>query len=275
MLPRRRSILRIWKGSSLLSSGVTSRTGRMSTWLPGRNATAPPRSTAKPPLTRPKIEPVDLGGVLERLLELVPALLAARLLARQQRLAAAGLETLDVDLDRIADLDLGRVARGRELLQRHAAFGLQPDVDHRLVVLDRDHVAGDHGAFDPIPVEERLVQHGGEVVGRGHRRGGGGLGCGHNQVQMSAPASGLSAAARPTVGVDGGRRQEKQRLRPVGMGCAAPLPRRRRGRSRTRPRCPCRSCRSRMHHPPAAMAQPHAIDRARRAPVGPPEHAHI
>ena len=60
---------------------MTSRTGRMSTWLPGRNATAPPRSTAKPPLTRPKIVPCDLGGVLERLLELVPALLAARLVA--------------------------------------------------------------------------------------------------------------------------------------------------------------------------------------------------
>ncbi len=32
----------------------------MSTWLPGRKATAPPRSTAKPPLTRPKIWPSTL-----------------------------------------------------------------------------------------------------------------------------------------------------------------------------------------------------------------------
>ncbi len=38
-------------------SGCTSRTGRISTWLPGRNATAPLRSTVKPPLTRPKITP--------------------------------------------------------------------------------------------------------------------------------------------------------------------------------------------------------------------------
>ena len=45
----------------MLSKGVTSRTGRMSTWLPGRNATAPLRSTAKPPLTRPKIDPVTLA----------------------------------------------------------------------------------------------------------------------------------------------------------------------------------------------------------------------
>ena len=111
----------------------------------------------------------DLGGVLERLLELVPALLAPRLLARQERLAAAGLEPLDVDLDRIADLDLGRVAGGRELLQRDPALGFQSDIDHRLVVLDRDHPAGEHGAFDPVPVVHRLVEHGGEIVGRRQR----------------------------------------------------------------------------------------------------------
>ena len=45
MLPRRRSILRIWNGCGTPMSGVTSRTGRMSTWLRGRNATAPSRST--------------------------------------------------------------------------------------------------------------------------------------------------------------------------------------------------------------------------------------
>ena len=40
-------------GCGVPISGPTSRTGRMSTWLPGKNATAPPRSTVKPPLTRP------------------------------------------------------------------------------------------------------------------------------------------------------------------------------------------------------------------------------
>src|SRR3984957_4190577 len=57
MLPRARSIFRIWKGCGEPKSGVMSRTGRMSTWLPGRNATAPERSTVNPPLTRPKITP--------------------------------------------------------------------------------------------------------------------------------------------------------------------------------------------------------------------------
>ena len=39
-------------------NGVMSRTGRISTWLPGKKAVAPFRSTVKPPFTRPKITPV-------------------------------------------------------------------------------------------------------------------------------------------------------------------------------------------------------------------------
>ncbi len=51
ILPRRRSILRIWNGCVTCIKGVTSRIGRISTWLRGRKATAPSRSTVKPPLT--------------------------------------------------------------------------------------------------------------------------------------------------------------------------------------------------------------------------------
>src|SRR5205807_2035525 len=58
MLPRERSIFRIWKGCGEPNSGPMSRTGRISTWLPGRNATAPLRSTVNPPFTRPKMTPV-------------------------------------------------------------------------------------------------------------------------------------------------------------------------------------------------------------------------
>ena len=58
MLPRARSIFRIWNGCDMPISGPTSRTGRMSTWLPGRKAVAPPRSTVKPPLTRLWITPL-------------------------------------------------------------------------------------------------------------------------------------------------------------------------------------------------------------------------
>ena len=94
-----------------------SRTGRISTWLPGRNATAPLRSTVKPPLTRPKIDAGDALVRLEALLELGPGFLAPRLLARDLRLAVLVLHPLEIDLDGVAGLDLGRPARRREFLR--------------------------------------------------------------------------------------------------------------------------------------------------------------
>ena len=57
MLPRGRSIFKMAKGCVMFINGPTSRTGRISTWLPGKNAFAPPKSTVKPPLTRPTIAP--------------------------------------------------------------------------------------------------------------------------------------------------------------------------------------------------------------------------
>ena len=132
MLPRERSILRIWKGCGVPSSGVMSRTGRISTWLPGRNATAPLRSTVKPPLTRPKIMPVTRSLRLEALLELGPGLLAPRLLARQLRLAVLVLHALEEDLDDVADLDLGAAGRrSANSLSGDAAFGFEADIDQR------------------------------------------------------------------------------------------------------------------------------------------------
>ena len=57
ILPRRRSIFKIWNGCGVPINGPRSRTGRISAWLPGKNAVAP-KSTVKPPLTLPKITPV-------------------------------------------------------------------------------------------------------------------------------------------------------------------------------------------------------------------------
>ena len=79
---------------------------------------------------------LDLLLVVELLLEPRPALLAARLLARQHGLAERVLDALQVHLDGVADLQLLRLARYGELAQRHAAFHLQADVDHGQVLLD-------------------------------------------------------------------------------------------------------------------------------------------
>ena len=101
----------------------------------------------KPPLTWLKMTPETFSLPLERLLELAPALLAARLVAREHRLAERVLDALQIDLDGVADLDLGLPAGSGELAQRDAAFGLRADVDDREVLLDADDGALDDGAF--------------------------------------------------------------------------------------------------------------------------------
>ena len=59
---------------------------------------------------------------LERLLELDPALLAARLVARQHRFAERVLDALDIDLDLVADLDRPVAAGAGEFLEGDAAL---------------------------------------------------------------------------------------------------------------------------------------------------------
>ena len=65
----------------------------------------------------------DLLVVLEGLLELAPALLAPRLVARQHRLAERVLDALQIDFDGVADLDF--VAAARALRIRGARRGLR------------------------------------------------------------------------------------------------------------------------------------------------------
>ena len=89
----------------------------------------------------------DAGLVVEGLLQLDPAFLAAGLVARQHGFAQRILDALEIDLDLVADLHIGGHARHGEFLQRHAAFGLQADIDHGEVVLDGDDLALDDGAF--------------------------------------------------------------------------------------------------------------------------------
>ncbi len=59
----------------------------------------------------------DLLVRVERLLELDPAFLAARLVARDDGLAEGVFDALEIDLDLIADLDVAFAARAGEFLQ--------------------------------------------------------------------------------------------------------------------------------------------------------------
>ena len=172
ILPRRRSILRTWNGCGRSISGWTSRTGRMSTWLPGRKATAPPRSTVKPPLTRPKITPSTRLPASNSFSSLSQA--ASRRARSRDSIAspAAVLDPVDIDFDFVADLEVGLLARRGEFAQRNAAFALQADVDHREIVLDRGDLALDDLAFEGfVFAAKAFVEEGREIVAGRECRG--------------------------------------------------------------------------------------------------------
>ena len=149
-------------------SGPTSRTGRMSTWLPGRKATAPPRSTVKPPLTRPKIAPMTRSFCsLKRFSRRVQAS-SRRALSRDRTASPCCSPSRSRKTSTLSPtLTSGGWPPAREFLERDAAFGLQADIDHDEVVLDRDHAALDDGAFEAGCSAERLVEQRGEVVADG------------------------------------------------------------------------------------------------------------
>ncbi len=90
---------------------------------------------------------VDLLGLLERLLELDPALFAASLVARDDGLAERVLDALEIDLDGVADARRRVAAMIGEFLEGDPTFGLQTDVDQRHILFDRDDPALDDRTF--------------------------------------------------------------------------------------------------------------------------------
>src|SRR6478735_12689221 len=119
---------------------------------------------------------LDLFVAAEGLFQFAPALLAASLVAREHGLAKRVLHALEIDLDRIADLDVRLPARCREFAQRDAPLGLSPDIDDGEILLDPNDDALDDGAFLRAALGEGLFEHLREIVAR---RGGGLGGGGH------------------------------------------------------------------------------------------------
>ena len=114
----------------------------------------------------------DLLVVLERGLQLAPAFLTPRLVAREHRFAERVLHALQIDFDLVADFELGLPARPREFAHRDAAFGLQADVDDGHVLFDADDLALDDRTFLQVSGPKRLIEHLGEIVTRGFSSGG-------------------------------------------------------------------------------------------------------
>ncbi len=110
---------------------------------------------------------LDALLLLGRLLEAIPGLLAAGLVAAEHRLAAGVLDAVEVDLDGVADLDLGGASGGGEFLEVDAAFHLVADVDDGLSGLYREDRAFDDGAFLGGHEFEALVEQRLEVFHAG------------------------------------------------------------------------------------------------------------
>src|SRR5262249_23099448 len=107
-----------------------------------------------------------LLAAVERLFELAPALLAARLVAGKHRLAERVLHPLEIDLDGVAELDVGLPARAGQFAPRHPAFGFFAHVDDGNVLLNGDDGAFDDRAFLRAARVERLLQKLGKIFPR-------------------------------------------------------------------------------------------------------------
>src|SRR5438132_1688169 len=133
---------------------------------------------------------LDLFVAVEGLFELAPALLAPRLVAREHGFAERVLHPLEIDLDRIADLDVSLPARSREFAQRDASLGLGADVDDGEVLLDAHDRPLDYGALLRAALGKGLFEQFREIFAR---RRGGTDGGGHEH--SSSYGAGLSLMA--------------------------------------------------------------------------------
>ena len=109
---------------------------------------------------------LDLLVLLEGLLELDPALLAARLVARDDGFAERVLDALEIDLDLVADARRRVAAVIGEFLEGDAPFGLEADVDDGHVLFDRDDLALDDRPFERLVLAVGLVQQSSEILAR-------------------------------------------------------------------------------------------------------------
>ena len=156
MLPRRRSIFRIWNccGDVHQRGDVADRADvDLAARQEGHGAVEIDGEAA---LDLVEDDAGDLFVVLEGLLQLAPAFLAPRLVARQHRFAERVFHALQIDLDLVADLEFGLPAGPGEFAQGHAAFGLQADVDDGEILFDADDLALDDGTFLQVSGPEGL-----------------------------------------------------------------------------------------------------------------------
>ncbi len=92
-----------------------------------------------------------------------PALFALCFFAAENGFAHRILDALEIDLDRVADIESGGPAGSGKFFESDAAFGLEADVDDRKVVFNADNRPLDDGTFLHVAVHEGLLEKGGEI----------------------------------------------------------------------------------------------------------------
>ena len=112
---------------------------------------------------------VDALAFAEFGFELVPAGFAAGAVTAEHGFAIGIFDAIDIDFDFIADRQSMRLAGHGKFAQRHAAFALEADVDHSLVVFNCSDGAFDNAAFKAASAgaAERFVKECREIVAGG------------------------------------------------------------------------------------------------------------
>ena len=102
-------------------------------------------------------------GFLESDLKERPRLFTAGAFSAENGFAIPVFHPFQIDVDDIADLNLGGLTRHPEFLKRNAALGFKTHIDQHVVTFDRKHRSLDHGTFCEITVAEAFLQQCREV----------------------------------------------------------------------------------------------------------------
>jgi hypothetical protein len=175
MLPRRRSILRIWNGCGMSHQRGDVAHGADIDLAARQEGHGAAEIDGEAALDAAEDDALDAGIFLEFGFELVPRGFAAGAVTREDGFAMRVFDAIDIDLDFVADLDVGLHAGHCELAHRHTAFALEADIDENHIVLDAGYGALDDAAFKAaIRTAERFIEKRREIITRrkcrrGHR----------------------------------------------------------------------------------------------------------
>src|SRR5690606_20246519 len=109
----------------------------------------------------------DTFALVELLLELDPALLAACLLAAEDRFAQCVLHALDIDLNLIAGFQLAVFGLGAKLFQRDPTFYLKANIDNGHVFFDGRNRTLDDAPLGNVALGKRFLKKARKIFASG------------------------------------------------------------------------------------------------------------